>query len=257
MSFIGILQFVVYILILVWVLRKKSGEKFSKKTLARFLVCGIIAALINVFLPLEGDIFFGMNPLAAGFLTAFLAAGLVEEVLKYLMFRLAIFKNKEVGTWLDAMIAAVFVAAGFGMLEDVGYVMGGDANILRAILPMHLLFQLVMGYYYGKARVTGQKKYHVYSLVVPILLHTVFDMFVIALLSIVGDSATLSSLDADQLQNLPYYNYIVPLAAAEVVVVVLSLIALILAARKLSTWKKNGEKQERLSSLPASTEEAT
>ena len=80
-------------------------------------------------------------------------------------------------------------------------------------------------------------------------------MFVIALLSIVGDSATLSSLDAEQLQNLPYYNYIVPLAAAEVVVVVLSLIALILAARKLSTWKKNGEKQELLSSLPASTEE--
>lgn len=246
MSFIGILQFVVYILILVWILRKKSGEKFTKKTLARFLLCGMVATLINVFLPTEGDTFFGMNPLAAGFLTAFLFAGLVEEVLKYLMFRLAIFRNKEVANWMDAMIAAVFVGAGFGMLEDVGYVIGGDVNIFRAILPMHLLFQLVMGYYYGKARVTGQKKYHVYSLAVPVLLHTVFDMFVIALLSIVGDTSALSGLDTEQLESLPYYNYIVPLAIAEIVVAVLFLIALIVAARKLSVWKKNGEKQELL-----------
>lgn len=254
MSLVAILQFVVYILVLVWVLRKKSGEKFTWKALARFLVCGMIAVLINVFVPLEANQFYGMNPLAAGFLTAFLVAGLIEEVLKFLMFRLAIFKNKEVVNWMDAIIAAIFVAGGFGMLEDVGYVIGGDVNVLRAILPMHLLFQLVMGYYFGKAQVTGQKKYHVYALAVPVLLHTAFDMFVIALLSIVGDATTLSNLDAEQLQSLPYYNYIVPLAAAEVVVVVLSLIALILAARKLSTWEKNGEKQELLAA-PEQTEE--
>lgn len=256
MSFIGILQFVVYILVLVWVLQKKSGEKFTWKALARFLVCGMIAVLINVFIPLEANQFYGMNPLAAGFLTAFLTAGLIEEVLKYLMFRLAIFKNKEVVNWMDAIIAAVFVAGGFGLLEDVGYVIGGDVNVLRAILPMHLLFQLVMGYYFGKACVTGQKKYHVYALAVPVLLHTVFDMFVIALLSIVGDATTLSNLDAEKLQSLPYYGYIVPLAIAELVVAVVSLIALILAARKLSAWKKKSEKQELLASAPEQNEES-
>ena len=29
MSFVGILQFVVYILILIWLLKKKYGEKYS------------------------------------------------------------------------------------------------------------------------------------------------------------------------------------------------------------------------------------
>ncbi len=36
MSFVGILQFVVYILILIWLLKKKYGEKYSWKSLLRF-----------------------------------------------------------------------------------------------------------------------------------------------------------------------------------------------------------------------------
>lgn len=255
MSFIGILQFAVYILILVWILKKKSGEKFSGKSLARFLACGAIAALIGVYLPLPHNAFQGMNPLATGFLNAFLMAAVLEEVLKYLMFRLAILKNREVGSWMDAMIAAVFVGAGFGMLEDIGYVIGGEVNIVRALVPMHLFFQLVMGYYFGKARVTKQKKYDVYALVVPILLHTVFDAFVLSLRAIVGNTASITAMNEEQLQNLPYYNYIVPLTAATIVVLVLGLVALILAARKLSAWKKNGEKLEALYDAPVSTEE--
>ena len=40
MTFVGILQFVIYILILVWLLKKKSGEKYSRKSMLRFWVCG-------------------------------------------------------------------------------------------------------------------------------------------------------------------------------------------------------------------------
>ena len=254
MSFVGILQFAVYILILVWLLKKKPGEKYSWKSMLRFWFCGAVALLIGIFLPLQKDLFYGMNPLLTGFLTAFLLAALIEEVLKYLLFRLAIFRNKEVVTWMDAIIAAVFVGAGFGMMEALNYVLGGAVNILRAFVPMHLFFQFVMGYFYGKARVTKQKKYDVYALAVPILLHTLFDMFILGILSVVSPE-DLSGKTVEQLQSLPYFNSIMAMGVALIVVVVLSFVALIVSAVKISKWKKNGEKLELLSDAPAPQEE--
>ena len=256
MSFVGILQFVVYILILIWLLKKKYGEKYSWKSLLRFWACGAVSLLIGISLPLQKDMFYGLkNPLLIGFVTAFLMAGLLEEVLKYLMFRLAIFKNKEVVTWMDAIIAAVFVGAGFGMTEALNNVLGGAVNILRAFVPMHLFFQFVMGYFYGKARVTKQKKYDVYALVVPILLHTVFDMFILGILSVVSPE-DLGGKTVEQLQNMPYGNYILVMGVALVVIVAVSFVALIVTAVKISKWKKRGEKQELLAEPVAKTEEA-
>ena len=40
--------------------------------------------------------FFDLNPILAGFLTALLTAALFEELVKYILFRLALIKNEEV-----------------------------------------------------------------------------------------------------------------------------------------------------------------
>ena len=245
----AIVQFAVCILILRWLLKKKTGERFSKKMIAKLLLFGAIGVClpfaVMLILPLGPDTFFGLNPILCGFLTALLTAAIPEELAKYLMFRLALRKNGEVRTWLDAVLAAVIVAVGFTLLEDATYLFGGG-SILRAFVPAHLLFQTIMGYYFGKARVTKQVKYDVLSLVLPILAHTVFDMFIIAVMSIVGDPAALTGMTEDQLLALPYANYLVPLAACIIAVMIVTVIALILAAVKISRWSKNGEKQEAL-----------
>ena len=250
MFLVPIVQLAVCLLILRWLLKQKTGERFSKKAVWRFLLFGALSAVLlfalSFVVEIKTDAFFGMNPLLSGFLTALLTAALLEEVFKYLLFRLAVRKNGEVKCWLDAILAAVIVAIGFTLLEDLTYLFDGAGSVLRALLPGHLLFQAVMGYYYGKARVTKQAKYHVLSLAVPILLHTLFDMFLIALMSIVGDPSAITSLTEEQILALPYSGWMIPLLICAVAVFAATLIALIAAAVKISRWSKRGEKQELL-----------
>ena len=249
----AIVQVLVCVLILRWLLKKKTGERFSKKTVVKFLVFGAIAVCltyaVSFVLPIQRDTFFGMNPILCGFLTALITAAILEELAKYLMFRLAIRKNAAVVTWLDAIIAAVIVAIGFTLLEDVAYLSGG--SILRAFVPAHLLFQTIMGYYYGKARVTKRAKYDVLSLVLPILAHTAFDMFIIAEMSILGDQSSLTGLTEESLKAMPNGNYLLPLAICIIAVFVITVVALIAAGRKIGRWSRNGEKQEALQEASA------
>ena len=250
MFLVPIVQLAVCLLILSWLLKQKPGERFSKKAVWRFLLFGALSAIVLIALslasPIKKDAFFDLHPLLSGFLTALLTAALLEEVLKYLLFRLAIRKNSEVRCWQDAILAAVIVAIGFTLLEDLTYLFDGAGSILRALLPAHLLFQAVMGYFYGKARVTKQAKYHVLSLAVPILLHTLFDMFLIAIMSITGDPLAMANMTEKELFALPYAEWLFPLLACAAVVAVGTLIAMIVFAVKLHKWKQNGEKQELL-----------
>lgn len=255
MIIVPIIEYLVCFLILKWLIRQKTGEPFSKKAIVKFLLLGAISvvAVFAVMLPfpIEADTFFHFNPLINGFLTALLTAALAEEVMKYFFFRLAIRKNSEVSCWLDAVIAAVIVAIGFTLLEDLSYLFDGAKSVLRVILPGHLLFQAVMGYYYGKARVTKQFKYDILSLVVPILLHTGMDMFLIALMSIFGSPQVLnelteSNITAEKITALPYYNWMIPLLICAFAMFIVILIGLILMAGKISRWSRNGELQEKL-----------
>lgn len=246
----AVVQFAVCFLILAWLLKKKTGELYSKKTVVKFVLFGAIGVVLwycsTLVLPLKEDTFFGMNPILSGFLTALITAALIEEIVKYIVFRLAIRKNREVICWLDVIIAAIAVGVGFALLEDVTYLFDGAGTIIRAILPGHLLFQGLMGYYYGKARVTKQFKYHVMSLAVPILVHTLFDMFIIGMMSIVGSPETLTGFTEEQLLSLPYYSYLIPMLICAVVVIICTLIALILLLRKIAVWSRKREKQELL-----------
>lgn len=250
MFVVTLAQVAVCYLILRWILQRKSGTPYTKHAIGRFLLFGGLALVLtyaaSMVISLERDTFFGMNPLLSGFLTALLTAALLEETAKYIMFRLAIRKFHEVVCWLDAIIAAIAVAIGFTLFEDLVFTFSGDVNILRAILPGHILFQAVMGYYYGKARVTHEVRYHVLSLVVPILLHTLFDMFLIALMSIVGDPAAATSMTEAEIMSLPYAGYMVPLLVCAIAVMIATVIGLVVLLRTVSKWSARGEKQERL-----------
>lgn len=76
MIIVPIIQFIVCFLILKWLIKKKTGEPFSRKTIVKFLLFGAIS-VVAVFavmlpIPIEADTFFHFNPLINGFLTALL-----------------------------------------------------------------------------------------------------------------------------------------------------------------------------------------
>ena len=135
MIVLAVVEIVICILILRWLLKKKAGEPYSKKSVTRFFIFGALALVvalgISFILPIERDTFFNLNPILAGFLTALLTAALYEECVKYIFFRLAISKNAEIKNWMDMIIAAVVVGVGFTVLENIEFAITGDANLLR------------------------------------------------------------------------------------------------------------------------------
>lgn len=246
-----LVSLIISIVILSFLLKKKPGERFSKKTVWRFVLFGALSLIVPLALsmvfPINPDAFSHLNPLLGGFLASLLTAALAEELIKYFFFRLAVRKNAEVRCWLDAIIAAMLVAIGFTFLEDVEFAISGDTTLLRAFLPGHILFQFLMGYYYGKARVTGKAKYHVLSLLVPILVHTLFDTFIISLKFAIGDVSVLSSITTmEEITALPNGGYMIPLVVGIIVTMLGMVIWLITALVKIGKWSKNGEKQELL-----------
>ena len=80
---------------------------------------------------------------------------------------------------MDCVIAFATVGITFELIENITYGMrsGVAGAIARAICPGHFIFGVIMGYLYGKYRVSGQKKFLVLCYAVPVVLHTIMDMF--------------------------------------------------------------------------------
>ena len=91
MIFAALAQFAVCFLILAWVLKKKTGEPYSRKAVIKFVLFGALGVILffclTLVLPIQEDTFYGMNPIISGFLTALITASLTEEIIKYIVFR--------------------------------------------------------------------------------------------------------------------------------------------------------------------------
>ena len=103
------------------------------------------------------------------------AAALLEEGLKYLTCRSAIRKEGMIRTWMDAVICFAIVGITFELLENVAFGAGSDilSALLRALASAHFAFGVIMGYFYGKFLVSGKKRYHLLSFLVPLTYHAV------------------------------------------------------------------------------------
>ena len=121
-----IIESLVLFLLFKFTVKQKTGERFSKKSMTKFisygLLTGILLTILSLFMPVAPDFFFDkMHPIAAGIVTAFLLAALPEEVIKYIMFRLALRKNDEVKNVHDVISVSVIIAFGFSLVEDIQY----------------------------------------------------------------------------------------------------------------------------------------
>ncbi len=108
-------------------------------------------------------------------------AGSTEELFKFLVLYLLVWKNPNFNEKFDGIVYAVFVSLGFAGVENVLYVMDGGMQtaLTRAItaVPAHAIFGITMGYYLGIAHMYKELKgkYLARALLVPILLHGIYD----------------------------------------------------------------------------------
>lgn len=139
------------------------------------LIMETILQALNIFTLLDNDL---MN-----LYDALVVAGFSEELYKWIIVLIFVFKSREFDEYIDGIIYCVFVSLGFATVENILYVIEGSYSvaITRAILsvPAHMLFGVSMGYYlslskFGKTSKL-RNKYMVLSLVIPILLHGGYD----------------------------------------------------------------------------------
>ena len=125
-----------------------------------------------------------------GVLLAMIIVGPAEEMGKYVCLRLITWKNKHFDYSYDAIVYAVFTSLGFAAIENVGYVYSGGLStaLMRMFtaVPGHTCFAVFMGYFYSKAKyasITGNKadykKYNALSMIIPIIVHGVYDAIVL------------------------------------------------------------------------------
>lgn len=117
---------------------------------------------------------------------AFGEAAIPEECAKLLMLWLLLRHNPYFDERFDGIVYSVCVGLGFAGLENLMYVFTNlddlaAIGLSRAIfaVPGHFFFAVAMGYFYSRAHFDVSRSlrstYYILALVVPILLHGVYD----------------------------------------------------------------------------------
>ena len=165
-------------------LRKSGGDRPDyrsdcNRALLYGLLCPLAVILAAAILQILGNLagLKNCHVLIREAYTNFILHSLVEEVFKFLFFLMVLKKAKSNYSWRDMTAFMVFVGIGFGLPEDIMYMIGSDVGqiLVRGFLLMHGGYGFIMGYYYGKSLYTGKKGYRVVAVLLPFLLHGIYD----------------------------------------------------------------------------------
>ena len=190
----AILSLPISILLVRWLMKKKMEIPFEKGDVSKLVFAGMLSMVVAAVVTLliicvrVKTSLAEIRSRAAGqtylsaFIGTFLSVGLVEELSRFLFIRLSTVKKRFAKTWLDLVICGGIVGVGFQLLEDITYVNGDLITaIFRAVTPFHFTFGAIMGFYIGKALESGKKGYYIPAVLIPALLHTLFDSSISAL----------------------------------------------------------------------------
>jgi RsiW-degrading membrane proteinase PrsW (M82 family) len=160
-------------------------DKYDKEPLGLLIKALLLGIVIVVPVIFVERMLMTMMPqsskVAAAAYHAFVVAGSTEELFKFLVLYLLVWKNPNFNEKFDGIVYAVFVSLGFAGVENVLYVMDGGMQtaLTRAItaVPAHAIFGITMGYYLGIAHMYKELKgkYLARAILVPILLHGIYD----------------------------------------------------------------------------------
>lgn len=191
------------LLLLYFIYRKDrlNPEPLGKLLLTFFVGClsvlpasAMEAALMLLSPPAE------QLPFLSGVYNGFVVAGFSEELCKLLLLLLVIWRSPHFDEYFDGVVYAVFLSLGFACVENIGYVMQGDDQLMTALfrgllaVPAHFLFAVTMGYYVSLAKFdpSSRRSHLGKALLYPMLLHGTYD----ALLMVSDNLGADSTVDA-------------------------------------------------------------
>lgn len=127
----------------------------------------------------------GLPVFAKSIAQAFFSAGLPEELAKLLIMIIAILIfRKKIRNVYEYILIGAAVGMGFTMLEEFFYGDGGLASLIRlATIAAHMVFGIIMAGFLGSAAYKRKTKTgsgiveFVLALIVPIVVHTLYDSF--------------------------------------------------------------------------------
>ena len=164
------------------------SDKFKepKGTIALVFILGVLicfpAGILNDFMISN----FG-DPNDINDLTySFFGPAWTEEILKFLVLYLIVLRRNEFNEPMDGIVYGVTVSLGFATYENYDYVFrlseefGVDPYQMAvwrsySAIPMHALMGCIMGFYFGLYAFTAKKKYLVLCLLIPFMIHGLYN----------------------------------------------------------------------------------
>ncbi|MCQ2141955.1 MAG: PrsW family glutamic-type intramembrane protease [Bacteroidales bacterium] len=189
------------ILLFYYIYRKDRYAKEPTNLLVRGFLFGVLSALLS-FAFSSPMIALGVVPedpvgVWDYIRLAVFGAGIPEELAKFVMLCLLLYKNPFFDEYFDGVVYAVTIGLGFAGFENILYLVQnysdwvsvGAARAVTAV-PAHFFFAIIMGFFMSMARF-GSSAYRMrnlaYALVLPILAHLSYD----ALLMVSSTSVAL------------------------------------------------------------------
>jgi RsiW-degrading membrane proteinase PrsW (M82 family) len=177
---------------------KRDFDKEPTGILVKLFICGVLSTILTLLLTL---ILYKVIPFFATdqeqlnlfelAISIFIGVALIEEFSKWIFVYKLEYNDQEFNHLYDGIVYAAFVALGFACFENILYVMQGGVGtaIMRAFLaiPGHLCDGIMMGYYLSMAKLAKingndklSKKNLVFSLLVPVIAHGIYDYLIFA-----------------------------------------------------------------------------
>ena len=143
-----------------------------------FLIC-LPAGILNSFMYEQ---FNTGTDLSEKLYSSFLAPAWTEEILKFIILYTIVLRRHEFNEPMDGIVYGVTVSLGFATYENYDYVFRlaelwdidpQQMAIWRSYsaVPMHGLNGVIMGFYFGMYSFSANKKYLIFALLFPYLIH--------------------------------------------------------------------------------------
>jgi len=122
-------------------------------------------------------------------LKGYFAGGLVEELLKFSVLYLFVFKTNSYKNQFESIFYGITVSIGFALLENFHYVYSSSAllknnsdqiAIVRSYsaLMLHSLNGIVMGFYFSFFAINKDKKFLGFCILLPIIFHGTYNFLI-------------------------------------------------------------------------------
>ena len=191
--------------LLIFIYFQDKYQKEPIKSLLKAFFGGMLAVAMDVVLVTSIEFTIGYIPILSDtvFYDSFLTAAIPEELCKFLIFMIFIWRDKNFDEYFDGIVYATFIGLGFACVENIEYVFsyGFGVGVSRALfaVPGHFLFGVLMGYFLSLAKFTPEKRKHYIflGLLFAIVAHGLYDwllMFVERLANLDSDFGYLLAL---------------------------------------------------------------